>query len=110
MRAEVAFVRGGLATVNTELEEEVAVAAAQAAGLPVRRDVRPSTAGEDFTFFLQHRPGAYVWIGNGPVRDGGELHNDRYDFNDAILPATAGWMAAVAKQALAGELSNAESA
>lgn len=106
MKAEVEFVRGGLATINTELEEEVSVAAAKAAGLPVRRDIRPSTAGEDFTYFLQHRPGAYVWIGNGPVRDGGELHNDRYDFNDAILPATAGWMAAVAKQALAGELSN----
>ena len=37
---------------------------------------------------------------DGPVRDGGELHNDRYDFNDAILPAASGWLAAVAKQAL----------
>lgn len=107
MTAEVEFVTGGLATINTALEEDVAASAGAAAGLTVRRDLPASTTGEDFTYFLQHRPGAYVWIGNGPVRDGGELHNDRYDFNDAILPATAGWMASVAKLALEGELTNA---
>lgn len=107
MRAEIVLTASGSATVNTELEEEIAIAAARDAGLPVRRDVPPSTAGEDFAAFLGQRPGAYVWIGNGPARDGGELHNERYDFNDAILPAASGWMAAVAKRALAGDLSNA---
>jgi amidohydrolase len=108
MAVDVAFITGGLATINTPLEEEIAATAGRAAGLEVRRDVPASTTGEDFSFFLQHRPGAYVWVGNGPVRDGGELHNDRYDFNDAILPATSGWLAAVARQALEGELSNAQ--
>lgn len=107
MSAEVEFVTGGLATVNTPLEEDVAATAGKVAGLTVRRDLPASTTGEDFSYFLQHRPGTYVWIGNGPVKDGGELHNDRYDFNDAILPATAGWMAAVAKLALEGDLTNA---
>ncbi|CAN7490908.1 amidohydrolase [Bosea sp. LjRoot9] len=107
MTAEAAFITGGLATINTPLEEEIAATAGKAAGLTVRRDMPASTTGEDFTYFLQHRPGAYVWVGNGPARDGGELHNDRYNFNDAILPATAGWLAAVAKQSLEGELSNA---
>jgi amidohydrolase len=106
MTVDIIFITGGLATVNTPLEEEIAATAGHAAGLEVRRDVPASTTGEDFSFFLQHRPGAYVWVGNGPVRDGGELHNDRYDFNDAILPATSGWLAAVARQALEGELSN----
>ncbi len=110
MRAEVELVARGAPTVNTELEETIAVAAARSAGLAVRRDLPPSTASEDFPMLMQDRPGAYVWIGNGPVRDGGELHNERYDFNDAILPATAGWMAAVARQALEGELSNASGA
>jgi hippurate hydrolase len=91
----------GLATINTAPEEEMAAAAAEAAGLPVRRDLKASTTGEDFAFFLERRPGCYIWIGNGPVVNGGELHNDRYDFNDAILPAASGWLAAVAKQALA---------
>ncbi|MBX9910191.1 MAG: amidohydrolase [Beijerinckiaceae bacterium] len=90
----------GVATVNTAAEEDIAAAAGAAAGLVVRRDLRASTTGEDFAHFLERLPGCYIWIGNGPVKDGGELHNDRYDFNDAILPASAGWMAAVAKQAL----------
>lgn len=100
MQAEVVFTMGGLATVNTPLEEELAATAGLTAGLTVRRDLKASGTGEDFAHFLEHRPGAYVWIGNGPVKDGGELHNDRYDFNDAILPATAGWLAEVAKTSL----------
>ena len=91
----------GVATVNTAPEEELAAAAGAAAGLSVRRDLKASTTGEDFAYFLERLPGCYIWIGNGPVKDGGELHNDRYDFNDAILPAASGWLAAVAKQALA---------
>ncbi|QEL24173.1 amidohydrolase [Bosea sp. F3-2] len=101
MTADVDFSLGGLATVNTPAEEDMAANAGKAAGLEVRRDIPASTTSEDFCYFLQDRPGAYVWIGNGPAVDGGELHNDRYDFNDAILPATSGWLAAVAKQALA---------
>lgn len=101
MKADVDFSLGGLATINTPDEEDMAANAGKAAGLEVRRDISASTTSEDFCYFLQDRPGAYVWIGNGPAVDGGELHNDRYDFNDAILPATSGWLAAVAKQALA---------
>ncbi len=104
MDAEVETVHG-LATVNTAPEEALAAAAAEAAGLTLRRDLKASTTGEDFAHFLARLPGAYVWIGNGPVRDGGELHNDRYDFNDAILPAASGWLAAVAKQALSANAS-----
>jgi len=99
MTAEVETMHG-VATVNTAAEEELAATAGEAAGLTVRRDLKASTTGEDFAYFLERLPGCYIWIGNGPVKDGGELHNDRYDFNDAILPAAAGWLAAVAKQAL----------
>ena len=47
---------------------------------------------------LQACPGAYVWIGNGP---GIDLHNDGYDYNDAILPAASSYLAQVARRALA---------
>ncbi len=99
MQAKVETMHGA-ATINTAAEEDIAAAAGAAAGLVVRRDLKASTTGEDFAHFLERRPGCYIWIGNGPVKDGGELHNDRYDFNDAILPAASGWLAAVAKQAL----------
>lgn len=100
MTAEIEIMHGS-ATVNTPAEEEMAAAAGQAAGLTVRRDLKPSTTGEDFAHFLEKRPGCYIWMGNGPTAPNGELHNNRYDFNDAILPAASGWLAAVAKQALA---------
>ena len=71
-------------------------------GAVVRRDLAPTMASEDFGWFLQERPGAFAWIGNGPAAGGRELHNPAYDFNDDILPVAAGWLATTARQALAG--------
>ena len=56
--------------------------------------------GEDFSWFLAEVPGAFVWIGNGPAAGGRELHHPAYDFNDEVLPAASGFLAAVAKRAL----------
>jgi metal-dependent amidase/aminoacylase/carboxypeptidase family protein len=97
MRADVEILSTGRPIINSPDEAELAVAAARDAGVPVRRDVRPSTTGDDFSFLRKHRPGAYVWIGNGPAGPDGELHNSRYDFNDAILPVAIAWMSKVAR-------------
>ncbi len=77
----------------------MAAEAVAAAGLKLRRDMPAAMTGEDFSWFLQQRPGAFVWIGNGPADGGRELHNANYDFNDAILPAASGYLASVAKRA-----------
>jgi hippurate hydrolase len=90
------------ATVNHKAEADLAAEACGAAGIPARRDLLPAMTGEDFSWFLRERPGAFVWIGNGPAEPGRELHNDRYDYNDAILPNAAGFLAGVAKRALQG--------
>ena len=75
--------------------------AAEAAGLRAaprpaaehgRRGFRLVSAGEAGRVRLDRQRA-------GRARNG-ELHNPGYDFNDAILPAAAGWMAAVAKRAL----------
>lgn len=95
------IVMGVGVVINTPAEAELARIAAEKVQAPVRRDLAPSMAGEDFAHYLQQRPGAFVWIGNGELRDGAELHGPRYDFNDAILPVASGWMAEVAKTALA---------
>jgi hippurate hydrolase len=92
--------RGNPVTLNSE--PDLAVEAAMRAGLPVRRDMAPAMTGEDFAWYLHHRPGAFVWIGNGPAEGGRELHNANYDYNDAILPAASGFLAGVAKRALEG--------
>lgn len=72
----------------------------------VRTDERPSMGAEDFACYLQHKPGAYVWIGNDPV--GSErgvsagLHNPAYDFNDDILPFGAAYWVELVRHALGG--------
>jgi len=96
------FIRGNPVTVNTKPESDMAAEAVAAAGIPVRRDLPPAMTGEDFAWYLQERPGAFVWVGNGPGEGGCELHNAHYDFNDAILPAASGYLAGVAKRALGG--------
>ena len=43
-------------------------------------------ASEDFAYMLEHRPGAYIQIGNGDGEGACEVHNPAYDFNDEALP------------------------
>jgi hippurate hydrolase len=79
-------------------------AAAIAGEENVERD-RPAAMGsEDFAYMLSERPGAYIITGNGTGEDGGgggtEVHNPRYDFNDAAIPWGAGVLAAVAEREL----------
>jgi amidohydrolase len=99
---DVQMPRGNPVTANSPAERDLAAEAVLAAGLPLRRDLAPAMTGEDFAWYLQRRPGAFVWIGNGPGEGGCELHNSNYDFNDAILPAASAYLAGVAKRALAG--------
>jgi hippurate hydrolase len=56
-------------------------------------DYPPNMASEDFSFMLEKKPGAYVFIGNGPEDGNRVLHNPNYDFNDEILPLGASYWA-----------------
>ena len=57
----------------------------------------PTMGAEDFSFFLQEKPGCYFTFGNGDGthREGGHglgpcmLHNPSYDFNDELIPVGA---------------------
>ncbi len=89
-------------TVNWPQCVPVAVRAAQAVvgSERVDADTPPMMISEDFGRFLQHLPGAFVFIGNGDGDDPGSLplHNARYDFNDRIVPLGARWFAELARQ------------
>ncbi len=58
------------------------------------REFEPTMGAEDFSYFLQEKPGCYFVIGNGDGahRSAGHgegpcmLHNPSYDFNDALIP------------------------
>ncbi len=92
--------RGVSAVVNAADEAELAASSAGAIGATVRRDLPPTMASEDFGWYLERRPGAFAWIGNGLAMAGTELHSPGYDFNDAILPNASGWLATTARRAL----------
>jgi hippurate hydrolase len=61
----------------------------------------PNMASEDFSFMLQKKPGAYVFIGNGPEDNGRILHNPLYDFNDEILPVGASYWVRLVEASMA---------
>jgi hippurate hydrolase len=80
------------ATVNDA--EKVAVAAKVAAEISgadnVVADQQPEMGAEDFSYMLEHRPGAYLFLGQG---EGPGVHNTGYDFNDEISPIGASFFA-----------------
>ncbi|MBF9231924.1 M20 aminoacylase family protein [Microvirga alba] len=76
-------------------------AARTVCGTNVVTDFPPSTAGDDFAFFGEAAPGAYVWLGNGPAVDGALHHNTAYDFNDDAIPTGVAFWATLVEQELA---------
>jgi len=75
-------------------------AARAVCGSKVVTDFEPSTAGDDFAFFGEAAPGAYVWLGNGPAVDGALHHNTAYDFNDDAIPTGVAFWVALVEQEL----------
>jgi hippurate hydrolase len=59
----------------------------------------PTLGGEDFSYMLEARPGAFIFIGNG---DSHGLHTPRYDFNDEAIPYGASFWAKLVETLRAG--------
>ena len=93
------------ATVNSPAEAALALDAAEAIGLQAQMAPRAAFTSEDFAFMLQHKPGAYLWLGQGRADTGADgeypLHHPCYDFNDDALPLGVRWFCEVARRALA---------
>ncbi|MEC9431771.1 MAG: amidohydrolase [Pseudomonadota bacterium] len=101
--ADYRFIRRIPPVVNAPDATATALAAARGVCADgVRTAFPPSTAGDDFAFFAGEAPGAYVWLGNGPARDGALHHNTAYDFCDEAIPTGVAFWAAAAREALAG--------
>ena len=66
----------------------------------VVRNLDPSMGAEDFSFMLEAKPGAFARLGQGGAEGGCFLHNSTYDFNDAVIPLGAGYLAALAEAAM----------
>ncbi|CUX51839.1 amidohydrolase [Rhizobium oryzihabitans] len=98
--AEVKYDRGYPVTFNHNDETEFAtgVAVGVAGANAVNTNPNPHMGAEDFSYMLESRPGAFIFIGNG---DTAGLHNAAYDFNDDALPYGISYWVSMAETALA---------
>ncbi|MCW9042051.1 MAG: M20 family metallopeptidase [Pseudopelagicola sp.] len=99
VEAELTFETHYPATINDA--DKVAFAAGVAAEISGADAVvadRPKEMGaEDFSYMLEERPGAYLFIGQG---ESAGLHHPNYDFNDAVSPVGASFFARLVERAL----------
>jgi amidohydrolase len=104
------FMRNYPPTINHPAESDfVQQVAADVVGAANVLEFEPTMGAEDFSYFLQHKPGCYFLIGNGDGahREGGHglgpcmLHNPSYDFNDDLIPLGATMWVRLAEQWLA---------
>ena len=61
--------------------------------------VPPVMVAEDFSFMLNARPGAFIFVGNG---DSAGLHHASYDFNDEAIPIGTSYWVKLVETAMAG--------
>jgi hippurate hydrolase len=97
--AKVRYERKYPVTNNHARQTEFAAAvAADVAGSDrVNSNVSPVMGGEDFSFMLEARPGAFIFIGNG---DTAGVHHPKYDFNDAAIAAGISYWGRLAETAM----------
>ena len=87
-----------------ENHEGQAAFAASVAGEIVGADkvntaMAPVMGAEDFSYMLQARPGAFIFVGNGNTAG---LHHPAYDFNDEVIPIGTSYWARLVETAMAG--------
>jgi hippurate hydrolase len=97
--AELVYNRLYPSTFNHDAETDHAIAAAIdiVGEKAVMGDLPPLMGGEDFSFMLEARPGAFIGIGNGDTAD---VHHPEYDFNDDIIPFGVSYWVVLAGQRL----------
>ena len=93
--AEVDYRIGYPLTVNDPEHTEYAIAAARVVAGDVDTDTPPIMAAEDFSYMLNLRPGAYMFLGNG---DGAMVHHPAYVFDDNAIPAGCSWFVELVEQ------------
>ena len=100
-KAKLTYKRGYPVLVNHEDQTEFAASiASQIAGSDkVDTSLPPMMGAEDFSYMLNARPGAFIWIGNG---DSAGLHHPSYNFNDEAIPFGTSYWVRLVETALTG--------
>jgi hippurate hydrolase len=97
--AELSYKRGYPVTVNAAAQTDFAarVAAEVVGAARVNPETPPVMGAEDFSFMLNARPGAFIFVGNG---DTAGLHHPNYDFNDELIPVGCSYWAKLVEMAM----------
>ncbi|MBN9061704.1 MAG: amidohydrolase [Rhizobiales bacterium 65-9] len=100
VKADLDYLIGYPVTINHEKETGFAIEVAREVSgeANVVTDTPPLMGAEDFSYMLEERPGAYIFIGNGATAG---VHNPAYDFNDAAIPYGVSFFARVIEKAAA---------
>ena len=93
-KAAVHYMRGYPVTMNTPENTVFAADVARAVSGTVDTDTPPLMGAEDFSFMLNERPGAYIFLGNG---DTAMVHHPAYNFDDNAIPFGSSWYAGMAE-------------
>ena len=94
--AELQYKRSYPVMANHEVETEFAAdMARRVSGACAQADL--VMGGEDFSFMLNERPGAYILIGNG---DSAPVHHPEYNFNDEAITAGCSWWVELIEQGM----------
>nr|MCU0854869.1 amidohydrolase [Paracoccaceae bacterium] len=93
--ATLRYERNYPVTVNAETETDYAIEAARAVAGDCDTDAPLVMGGEDFSFMLNARPGAYILVGNG---DTAMVHHPAYNFNDEAIPAGCSFWAEIVER------------
>jgi hippurate hydrolase len=99
--AKLTYKRDYPVTRNHERQAAFAAAVATQVVGQERVDDRfaPVMGAEDFSFMLEARPGAFIFVGNG---DSAGLHHPAYDFNDETIPIGTSYWVKLVETALPG--------
>ena len=97
--AKLDYERGYPVTANDPAKTDFVVdVAREIAGHDrVNPDTPPLMGAEDFSYMLEQRPGAYIFLGNG---DTAACHHPAYDFDDTAAPYGASFLARVVERAM----------
>ena len=86
--AKITWETGYPVTINTPENTVYAVDVARDISPFVHDDIDPIMPTEDFSYMLEERPGAYIFMGNG---DSAACHHPAYNFNDEAIPFGSSW-------------------
>ncbi|ATG36248.1 putative peptidase, family M20/M25/M40 [Phaeobacter piscinae] len=99
--ATVAFNTGSIETIDAPGPTEAMIQASRNAGLDTIPDRPPMSCSEDFAHFCAAVPECFLLLGNGTERPYIQpLHASDCDFNDALLPIGAVFLAQLVRDRL----------